>query len=151
MTDATTPIDTPGVLAVLGFLAVLASVPLSWLRSDEAIIEVDGSLETAMRGIESGDGELLLVAVIVLGIIMAIGRWRAGRWGWLAVVPAVLAGLLTAGISLMYIIDPATGAVGDPAILEQIGAGIGLYIALLGGILLLFAGVWGAVTGRSED
>lgn len=144
-------LETPDVLAIAGVIGVVISMPLAWLEADEPIIDVDGTLQTTQTGIESPDGMVVLIGVAVLAVIILVGRYRSDGWGYLSVIPSLLAGLLACGISMIYILDPTSGAAGSPAVLEQLSAGVGLYFAFIGGVLLLAAGVLGLFADSDEE
>ncbi len=138
--------DWPDILAALGALLVVVSMPMTWIEADDPIIEVDGVMQASQSGLESSDGIIVLGTVIVLGLVILVGRIRAGSWGWLAILPALVAGLIGLGVPLIYILDPTTGAVGSESALNQLSAGLGLYLTFLGGVAIMAAGVLGVVS-----
>lgn len=150
MSSTGASLERPDWLAIAGVVLVVVSMPLDYLTADEAVIGVNGALQSSMSGLEAPDAQLILVSVVVLMLVTAVGRYRAGGWGYLAVIPTALAGLLTAGLTLIYINDPATGATGTPEVLAQISTGLGTYVAFAGGLVLLAGAVIGYRTPTEE-
>lgn len=143
MTANVDSVSTADKLAIGGVAAVAVSMVLDWITAPEPVIIVDGAEQTTMTGWEAGDGQLVLGGVLLFAALTLIIRYRAGQWNMWASVTTGLAGLLAAGLPLLYILDPAMGAAGSPEVLETLEAGIGLYVALIGGIALLAASAIG--------
>lgn len=104
-----------------------------------------------VTGIDGGDGLIVLGIVAAVGIALLVrDLGRIGR-GLVA-----LSGLVVAGLAAMYINDPVAGvefesqseaelaqAVADPA--------FGLYVVLVGGILVVVGAALGFHSGRSSQ
>ena len=127
------------VLAGLGTVAVLVSMPLEWLGAPEAIIPVGNERASSVTGLEASDPQLVLVAVVLCGAVTLFSRVRTGRWSDGAVGATLLAGLFTTSVVLLYLTQPGRGTTQA----EAITPGIGLYLAGAGGLLLLAAALFG--------
>ena len=134
--DRTDGLGTPEKLLVGGIGLAGLSLLFPWISASEPVLMVDGSVESEMTGLEAPDGILVFGATLVAGIV----AW-ARRWDWITSVVVGLAGLIAAGIGFMYISDPLSGAEYSPGsgVEEAIDPGTGLYLLVLGGLLLLGA------------
>ena len=118
---------------------VVVSLLLPWVTADGPVIVVDGSLQETQTGLESGDGILAIGATVLAGIV----AWLR-NWDLLTVAVVGLVGLFVAGISALYLSDPAFGAEPQGLTTESdlnrlVEPGVGLFFSLAGGALLLLA------------
>lgn len=130
-------------LFLVGVAVVLASMPLPWLDADRPVIAVDGSPQSSITGLEAPDGQLVLGFVAIVTVIVAVDRYRTPAWGWVKGVASVLGGLVATTVGYMYVSDPARGAEGSEAAIAAVESGTGLYVVVLGGLVMIAAGVLG--------
>ena len=94
----------------------------------------------SVSGLDSNGTYTLVFAVAVVGIVVL------RNWGNVDRSAVAVLGLLTLGIGVLYIVDPATGtslreagAFGS-AIADALQPGVGLYVTALGGLGMLVGG-----------
>jgi hypothetical protein len=89
------------------------------------------ALGASKSGIEA-DG----VFTLVFGLLAAGGA--VVRWGKWARVGVAVLGVLTAGIGLLYVVDPLAGAETSSRLARMaVDPAIGLYVTALGGVAIL--------------
>lgn len=123
------------VLALAGVIAAVSPF-LSWVSDGSQSIT---GMDLADFGAENSDGPVTLVCgvvIVVLGLLFAFVRSGVARLVF--AIMALLAALLTAYAALVNITDIPSG----------LDAGLGLYLAAVGGVLGVLAAVAGVVKRR---
>ena len=131
-------LEIPDVLLVGALGLVVFSLVLPWFEASEPVFVANGSLASSVTGFEASDGIVLAIATV--GAV-AVGWFRP----WDAVTAGLVGGVgvLVAGLGAVYIADPLTGAEGGEGVEGLVEPGIGLYVVLLAGVLLIVAAVVG--------
>lgn len=119
-------IETTDALAVGGAVVTIIGAFLPWVTAGASVGPVDVS--TSVPGIEMTLGLLTVVlAVVAVGIVFALG------WDDTGAAAVAIAGLVVVLAGVLKLLD--LGGIAS--------AGIGLYLAILGGLGILVAGVMG--------
>jgi len=135
-------IGTGEKLVLAGLVAVGLSMMVPYLTASEPLILVDGERQTSQLGMQTADGQLMFGGAVLAALAAVVGSWGIPATGVVG-----LSGFGITGLSLLYLSDPVFGAEYSSAdVVAEIDAGVGLYLAALGGLLLLA----GAYTGRQH-
>lgn len=114
-----------GVVAGAGLLVISAFLP--W-ASIEGLITVNGT---------DGDGGITIVFAIIAAIMGIVAALKGKRW---AGITAIVFGLLSFLVGLLNLLD-VNGQV------IEISPGIGLFLTMLAGIIILISGVLSSKKG----
>lgn len=131
----------PEYLVIGGVALVLLAGGLPFVEADRAIIDVNGSLESSMQGLDAPDWYIMVGLAVIGGLVGLFGSW-----GGLSTAVTGLCGLIVAGLAAMYINDPTLGAEYTGLFEPNIDPGIGLFAVLIGGVLL----IGGAAMGYTQ-
>lgn len=120
-------------LAVGGATLAAVGAFLPW-------IEVSlGNFGTAQKGLDVAaalDGRVVLVLAVLAVAVVVVREWDRTDAGAVAAF-----GALTAGIGVMYVLDPASAANASGEFGESlVRSGYGLYVTALGGLGMLVGG-----------
>lgn len=119
-------IGTTDALAVGGAVVTVVGAFLPWVTAGASVGPVEVS--TSVPGIDMTLGLLTVVlAVIVVGVVLGLG------WDETGAAAVTVAGLVVVAAGVLKLLD--LGGIAS--------AGIGLYLAILGGLGILAAGVMG--------
>lgn len=152
-------LDTCEKLVLAGVILVLVSGFFPLITAEEEVIPVDvdnegpyPDIETddELLGTESSDWWLMAIPSALAGLFV----WRR-NWDKITLGAAGISAALVVLISLLYINDPLYG-ISEPfkSELESfVSVGIGLYIALIGGVLQSLGAYQGYLSkySRSQD
>lgn len=141
-----------GLVAGGAALALVATI-LPWLEANSAIQQFGSSSgEASMNGLGIMELQPLfsgpvtaIVAVVAVGVV-----FFASEKEW-ADVAVMACGGLVALVALLWILMPGTivgGGMGGAMIAAMLGPGLGIYLTVLGGILILAGG---ALSYTSDD
>lgn len=113
-------------LAIGGSGAAAIGAFLPWVK-----VSILG--QTASQNGIDGDGTITLALALVAAGVIVVRNWEK-----VDKAAVLVAGLVTAGIGVMYIMDPASGTSASGTMMESaFSPGIGLYLTALGGIGML--------------
>lgn len=143
--------------SIVGILLTIVGSMMAWLTVEadaEAAAELDDieSGTTSLSGQYLGFGDLTILLGIVAAVVLVVVLWRYGVAGRKTGLLLMLLGLITAGVAVVGIV--LTGMVYAPAdelADVSVDLGIGIFITLLGALVLLSGGILRLAAGAPSD
>jgi hypothetical protein len=131
----------------VGIILTIVGSIMAWLTVEadaEAAAELDNIDQgtTTLSGQYLGFGDITIILGIVAAVVLVLVLWRYGAAGRKTGLLIMLIGLITAGVAVVGIV--LTGMIYAPAddfAGVSVDLGIGIFVTLLGAIILLSGGV----------
>lgn len=122
-------------LAALGIAGFIGSVALPWLTAPTDLIILGDRSVSTMRGWQAVDVQLMAGVVILCAIALVAVR-VTGTDDRLAAGPLAVAAIVVVGQASLYLLDDLVGLTTVAIHNPDVSAGIGVYLALLAGLVM---------------
>lgn len=136
-------------LALSGMFLFVVSIFFPWLMAVDDRIYIDGEASSSLIGWADTDVQILF-AVVALCIILAIGVRVILDDTRLTMGLITLAGLIIVTVTGSFLLDQFLDLTNGSLGRSGVFAGPGIYLAFIGGLLIL-AGVYDADRSASEE
>ena len=123
----------PDTLFLTGVCLVAVAGVLPLISASQTVLDVDGSLQSSILGVETLEWYLLF-GISVLGGLVVVFR----QWDWVTVGVGGSSGLVVTGLALVYVGYPTLGVDYHGPAEPTLDPGIGLFAIVVGGALQLF-------------
>ena len=136
-------------LAITGTFLFLVSMVFPWVSATDDRLNIDGEATDSMAGWLATDVRILL-AVVIICLVLAVGVRLTLDDTRLTIAFIGLAGLAIVSVTGVYLVDPYLGLTDGLLRHSGVYAGVGIYIAFIGGVLIL-AGVLDSLRVRRAN